>query len=355
MEKIKRDFFHIEEKMLPKDQEIFPFHLYIYNPYTKKYTSYLYANSPMSEDRKEILVKILSKGGVLAIPYGQKQTFLTAADILEHHVPSLLEPETHALIRQREERLVQLQENKAKGELFGSPQDIVASVARAVKEENFLPFIEQVRQEILVFKVNISNTTSLAIKFAEKLMNQDNSCNRVVALSFALARLMGIKGDEKYGDLVSASFLHHLGQTQYDREEVLIPVHKMSDDKIKQYKKHPGLSHHLIRKSGIALSDRAIKIILEHHERVDGSGFPYMKTGANIEPLALILGLVGHAIELSEGRITGEKIPLSKVARGYALKTISPGYDFQFGGPICDNFAILLGETLGEDEVDQAA
>ena len=72
--KTKSDFFFIEIEHL-REKILFSFHIYIFNSLNNKFNTFLYANSPLNEEKKSFLVFILDRGGKIAILKKQQKTF----------------------------------------------------------------------------------------------------------------------------------------------------------------------------------------------------------------------------------------------------------------------------------------
>ena len=335
MSKNEAEFFHIEKSHL-KDERIFGFNLYIYHPVSHTYTVYLYGNSPLTKEKIEFMDFMLSKGGQLAISHKQAKTFLRSMKWEQKDIPDLRVKEEDPLeARGRELKDILATESE---ELFPFKEIL----ARASKSNDFLAIIKRARIEIMAFSPRISESVSLASYLADHLLKEDNQINRIVALSYFMAKNADMKDESTLGDLVCAAFLSHIGHTQLDLFYSQNACLKFSANQQNQYRKHPGLAHHLMRKSKAPLSDRVFKIIEDHHERSDGRGYPRGIIGSALDPLALILGAVSHIIEYSNGMVTGTPVPLTTVLRNLKEKTFAPGLEFHFGDTIYDNLVNLL-------------
>ena len=343
--KVPEELFHIEKEML-KEVKIFPYHLFVYNPSNGSYTPFLFANSPLTKDKSDFLEFILNKGGELAVDMKQKKTFLTSSELEEQDIPSL-NIETHELEKSRDLNMANLEmENATKGEVK-LKEDLRSSLA----EDNFLELITRVKNETMTFSVRKSHTVSLASYLSEKLLNEDNFINRIVAISYYMAKNCDMKDEEALSDIICAAFFCHLGHTQLDTKLTHTPHLEFSESEKKQYRKHPSLSHHLLKKSGVDLSQRCMDIIFQHHERDDGSGYPMFKKGEHIDQLSLILGAVTHIFEYTFGYVTGTKTDMITVIRNLKNKSFTPGLEFEFGDKIYESLINLLST----DTVDDAA
>lgn len=340
-------YFYIELKHLPKEKKIYPFHLYVYNRKNESYAPFLFANNPMTDTKRQFLEYIIEKGAILAIDYKQKKTFLHFTQLFEKDLPGLQNSSQNHLVRSQ--RLAKgILENRIKDKGNFNFQD---SFNEASNKNNFADFIEWAKCEIMSFPVTISPTVSLAANLAEILMSNDNSVNRVVALSYQLAKLMAVMDEESLSDLVCAAFFHHLGLTQLDYEETRKKIVALTGIDRKDYESHPGLSLHILSKSTLELSERAKRIIADHHERTDGTGFPLHKKDGEIDQLSLILGAASFIIDYSAGKITGNSEAINSVIKKIESKSMDAGLESSFGDTIVD---ILIG-TIKDTNIKQAA
>ena len=90
-------------------------------------------------------------------------------------------------------------------------------------------------------------------------------------------------------DLVLAGLLHDIGKTQVP-EELLAKPDKLTAEEMAQMQRHSALAIELLRKTETATMD-VVLAILQHHERMDGSGYPNGLRGDQIHPYARILAV----------------------------------------------------------------
>lgn len=348
----EKEFFLIDLEQLG-DGQLFPFHLHVYNPVSKVYSPYLYANSPLTGAKRQLLEQIAQKGGKLAIPLKQKRTLLHQLELKEEDIPDLAPAKVHHL----EERRHKLESQKKKEtqedeqEKFHFKQEL----AKAASSDDFSAMIKHVREQVSAFSPRISSTTTLASLLVEELLHEDDIINRTVALSYLLAQGCGMTDEEALGDLVSAAYFAHIGYTQLPHSVMKKPQMHLSESLKKDWRKHPGLSMHLLRKARIELSERSLAIIEQHHERYDGQGFPQMKKGTHIEPLALVLGAASHILEYTNGTVTGGKSALVSYVMNVKNKTYVPGMECEFGPLIEESLAHLVDTITSNTENNKAA
>ena len=326
-----------------KDVEVFPFHLFVYNPSKKSYNLYLGANIPLTEQKLTFIQYILQRKGKLAISKKQQLTFLKHMNLSESDIPSL---ELEAELKVQEEVFEELPQSEANIVIDFDFED---EFIEADKSNDYLRLITAMRQEVLEFSKKIDHTVSLATYLVQELATEDNLINRVTALSYFLTKEANIKDTKSLADIVVAGYLFHLGYTQMDMKLSSSPQLLMGDRMSHEHKKHLGLSQHLVKKSGVELSMRCQKIINEHHERADGNGYPNQKSKHQVEPLAIILGCASHLIEFSMGHIDGNKqqiLPLIKLLEKGERK---PGLEVEFGEHVLENLVSIVKTEFKEE------
>ncbi len=345
---MSKEYFNINIDMLSGEQEkTFSFHIYVFNPANGSYTPFLYANSPLVTLKYQFLKFIVEKGGSVCICTNQKKTFLRTMNLSEDSIPDLQEPVEHELISLHKERKKKWEKEQESKPKFHFKE----ALANAQASDNWLPLIEETRKEALTFSFTISHTVSLANYLAENLLHEDNHTNRCVALSFQLAKGCGMDDPQALGDLICAAFLAHIGQTQMDLTFSTKAQLELGPTQRNDYKKHPGLAQHLIKKSGLLISERCNKILYQHHERYNGSGYPEYKQGPYIEPLALVLGACAHILEYMSGKITGTPVALNTIIRNIKEKNLTPGLELDFGDTIYESLIYLLDNEENHKKV----
>ena len=303
-------YFHIESHMLGKTK-IFPFHLYIYNPYKNTYSPFLQANSPMTKEKKAFLKHLVKKGAIIAINERQKLTFLRSLKVRENQIrPHTIEDgydvEPHSKPNDKEnssklqrDKKQALLKEKLKKEKF-IPNE---AINEAVLTEDFSKLIARAKDEIMTFNLRQNHTMSLAAHLGDKFLNEDNEVNRIVAISYFFSKIMGISDDETLAILICGAFFSHIGYTQIPVKISQTARDELIDVGQDYLKKHQKFTSHLIRKSGVELDSRVIEIIQDHHERVSGKGYPSGKVAESIDQLALILGIVSEFVEIAAGKV----------------------------------------------------
>jgi len=110
---------------------------------------------------------------------------------------------------------------------------------------------------------------------------------QVARISNVIAGKMGLSDDQRPRVILGAAF-HDIGKI-FTPASILAKPGKLSDAEFELIKKHCFDGGWLLREVGI--DSRICEIILQHHERMDGSGYPYGLSGAQISPGARIVAV----------------------------------------------------------------
>lgn len=94
----------------------------------------------------------------------------------------------------------------------------------------------------------------------------------VCALMVALARQLGIN-EAATRELGLAGLLHDLGKALVPNE-ILNKPGKLTDEEFAIMKSHPAEGHRLLLE-GAAVGEIPLDVVLHHHEKTDGSGYPH--------------------------------------------------------------------------------
>ena len=109
------------------------------------------------------------------------------------------------------------------------------------------------------------------------------------ALAVRYYNTNGSRLDVNMEKLSYGYFLHDIGKSRIPLE-VLNKPGKLSEDEWVVMKMHPEWGYSILMETG-HLTDEAAYIALQHHEQLDGSGYPFAKKGNNIHPCARICAI----------------------------------------------------------------
>ncbi len=125
-----------------------------------------------------------------------------------------------------------------------------------------------------------------------------NHSRRVSDMACMLCCYLGIDEDKKQ-EIHIAAHLHDIGKIGI-RDSVLLKVGKLNDDEWNQMKKHPQIGADILAKS--PNFSRISAILLHHHERYDGKGYPFGAAGNEIPVGARIIAVCDSIDAMASSR-----------------------------------------------------
>jgi diguanylate cyclase (GGDEF)-like protein len=201
---------------------------------------------------------------------------------------------------------------------------ISGEIARILSEG--IAFRENVRSFSTSFLLSLSRALELRFPF----LNGHNG--RVVDLSVRIGKKIGLEGEELTA-LGTAAALHDVGIVGIP-SSILMSNRKLSDTDLETTRKHPILGAKLVE--GVPGMEETRRIILEHHEFWNGSGYPYGLKGEQISKAGRILSVV----EFYDS-ITSERPYRGKLVPEEAVQLVHNSMDTLFDREVC--LALLEG------------
>lgn len=138
----------------------------------------------------------------------------------------------------------------------------------------------------------------------------------VAILSIVLAYQAGFN-KSRLQDLALGAILHDIGLLEF--ENTISSSGEIGDKEYEQIKRHPVLGVEILEKQK-GISSQALSIVLQHHECLDASGYPYGSKASKIEECAQIVGLVNFYESLTHTRPYKEKILNDQAVRSMIEK-----------------------------------
>lgn len=108
----------------------------------------------------------------------------------------------------------------------------------------------------------------------------------VITMVFARAQGMDRESIETLG---MGALLHDIGKSRLPAS-LLRKEEEFDDEDWRLIRSHPEEGYRLLQQSG-GVPDEVLTIVLQHHERLNGSGYPQGLAGHQIDPQALVVGM----------------------------------------------------------------
>lgn len=158
---------------------------------------------------------------------------------------------------------------------------------------------------------------------------------RIGLYSYEMARALGWDA-QKAHDLLIAAPMHDIGKIGIP-DRILRKPARLEADEWEIMKKHTVIGSEMLAGSNIGLLNVAREIAEGHHERWDGSGYPYGRRGEDIPMSARIVSVVDAYDALVHKRVYKPAFP-----ENYAIQYLEAHRDTQFDPQMVTLFRRLL-------------
>jgi PAS domain S-box-containing protein len=157
----------------------------------------------------------------------------------------------------------------------------------------------QIEEQLLQLKDNLKDTVHAIATIVE--MRDPYTAGhqvRVAALAAAIATEIGLPADQIEA-IEIAGMVHDVGKIQIPAE-ILSKPNKLDDTEYSLIKLHPQAGYDILK--GIDFPWPIAQMVLQHHERLDGSGYPHGLKGDEILLAARILSVADVVEAISSHR-----------------------------------------------------
>lgn len=248
-------------------------------------------------------------------------------------------------------------EAKDSGEAFGEKY---AAFSEKTKElfNNFkvgkTHIVDEIKDEVKNMMPTITCNTSI-ISQLNLIKSDDDYTYRhsvnVCMLSIMLGKWLGYT-EEVLEELGVAAILHDVGKLKIP-DEILNKPSRLTDMEMEIMKNHTLYGYNILSRT--MDNQRILKGIAYHHEKIDGSGYPYGIKGHHIHPYAKIITVCDIFDAMTSKRVYKEKISPFKVAQVIAndsYSTLDPRVSLPFLGNLSQfymrNLVKLSSGEVGE-------
>lgn len=170
-------------------------------------------------------------------------------------------------------------------------------------------------------------------------------CDRVRYYAMKLGEHLGFSEQELI-NLEFASMLHDVGKIGIPHSILNKPT-KLTEAEFAEIRKHPAIGSEII--SGIPFLDECQVILRQHHERIDGKGYPDGLYGSEIHYSAKILAIADAYDAMTSTRpYRSESMRMEQ-----ALHELLLGSGFQFDAELVRLFTPIV-QSENEEEQDQS-
>jgi hypothetical protein len=249
-------------------------HYFVYLPLNRKFCIYIRAHEPVSDSK----VKKLKAEQINQL-YVRQADFPKYVEFNRKNLQNLLE---------KSDTL------QSKKQLKAVTRNLFMSIFDEEEEEKHDPLLAlEECQSVILEACSGGKLSKITRVFREGLGGADNLIDKS-QLRATLVALLGVSLKSDYREaLLTACVFQDLGLWDSDGE-----IEKDGD----AYLQHPEKSLKLVKQKLVGLSAKAQELILSHHERYDGQGFPRGIKGDEVSKEVQILNFVNQLEELTAFR-----------------------------------------------------
>ena len=169
---------------------------------------------------------------------------------------------------------------------------------------------EKLRRTMLELHHAYDNTLTALVKALDAREKETGShSERVMNYTTLMARKLGIQGDELV-QIAKGALLHDIGKIGIS-DIILLKPGKLDDLEWVDMRRHPQIGYAIL--SEINFLKEPAEIILTHHERFDGTGYPKQLKGEQIPIGSRIFGLADTLDAMTSDRPYRRALPFNAV------------------------------------------
>jgi HD-GYP domain-containing protein (c-di-GMP phosphodiesterase class II) len=129
---------------------------------------------------------------------------------------------------------------------------------------------------------------ALMLRLAEKDRSTEEHTRRVALLAVQIGERLGLPA-HRLRELAIGGLLHDMGKLRVP-DAILGKPGRLDDEEFAIIRRHPEWGHALLGELG-GFSENVRRLVLDHHERLDGSGYPNRREGCELNLETRILAV----------------------------------------------------------------
>ena len=157
--------------------------------------------------------------------------------------------------------------------------------------------------------------------------------DRVSAYSVLIGEKLGLDENTLHTLKIGGLF-HDIGKIGIP-DSILLKESKLDDEEYTQIKNHPSIGAHIL--GGVPMFKDILPIVLHHHERFDGRGYPSQLAGEDIPLIARIAAVADTFDAMTSKRSYRDELPLDVV-----IAEIEKCSGTQFDSKVAEAFLDIL-------------
>jgi len=286
-------------------------------------------------NRRKLDIPVLFLTGAGSMDYAIKAISLGAYDFINKPIEDL-DLFNVKIMRAVEKRMYVVKEKTYKASL----EKEVLAKTKELAEKNQL--LEEYSHNLEISAINA--LTSLQVALEEKDAYTAGHTTRVTEYAIIIAQALNLPDDEII-ILERACQVHDIGKLVIDINYIQKPG-PLSKDEWKRMRKHPAVGANIIKPLPFLAQER--EIVLHHHERLDGKGYPDGIGGNEISILTRIITVADSYDAMTSRRSYKQNMTCEQAVaelRRCAGTQFDPDVVETFANVFINNFA---GENYGQ-------
>ncbi len=142
----------------------------------------------------------------------------------------------------------------------------------------------EVSDNIIKFSLSDPSSIPTLLSLSSHNYYTFTHCVNVAVFGIGLWEFIGLGSSDDLREFALGSILHDVGKTEIG-DEILNKPGKLTDEEFDLIKSHPHKGYELMKGE---ISDVALDVILHHHEKYDGTGYPEKLAGDDISDNAKV-------------------------------------------------------------------
>lgn len=254
---------------------VLDFALKVYLPRSNKLLPFSHEGDPISEEKYEKLKE--SNLNTLFVKKDEVEKFRAyTAKVLK----DLMKPGA-------------LSETDKQDKLENCVRDLISDMFIEDSKENTFAASQQLLNEVKeIIDILVEDSNKDVSQKVSSMINQEQNfylhLSNVSTYAGLFAMVLGLPNPQ---EVALAGLLHDIGKINLPPEIADLPEDKLTETAKEAYKKHPDFSVDIIKLRRIVLPDSSLKAIAQHHEALNGTGYPKGLSGPKICKEARVLAI----------------------------------------------------------------
>jgi len=221
------------------------------------------------------------------------------------------------------------------------PGTLTASGRRGANGRDPLK-IKQLEEELAQMEMGVMCALNMVLDLKD--LRTGLHATRLAEWAVRVGECLGVSPEELQ-DIERASLLHDIGKIGVP-DEVLFKPGKLTEEETEQARRHPEYGWAILK--SVPGFERASLLVLHHHERYDGAGYPAGLAGEEIPLGARIVGVVDAYDAMISDRAYRKGLPHEE-----AVRRLEADAGSQFDPDVTPLFVRLTSQTRFGEAFDE--